>query len=419
MDIEYAQWALTQKIVNEVITRWSNERPSSIYEMHNIIERMLMSMCNSELCSRRVKPWTIYYTIRPGDPFMRDVKSDLFDKCNLGRSADLVINYICGEINKMVSSPPPVYSYPKTAPIRIFRRRLTYRDFTIALPAKTISRLKRFPPRPMMVMVIRYCALIIKSQQWTIPTQLADTLYNDYNVRFEAFASPLSTVFNEKKNTGFYSLFPEDQQFGSMGNLFDTDMSCPIADVALKQVGWIVHPPYINDIMHKAYSHIMTSMANAELHCIDLFIVFVIPYIPTSKLYLQIRKSHYAFVEIVLTRHTHFYENNGTFINSPFDTVMFMFDQTRTRNISNYSSIVDAIYINNIPRVDNIPKQLRAILRLDDSSRLTVYDKDDDTNVVTLSIPNHKKHPLRLKYRSVSDNYVVNMTETSALVVKL
>jgi hypothetical protein len=416
LDIEYLQWELTQNMVSHIVSNWCDNK-SRMYEFHNAIERMLMSMCNSPLYNERIsEPWTIYYTIAKTDPFINQITREILHKCGVDHYIDNIIDYIIYTINSFVSMEYP--KYLSTAPIRIYKKRLTYRQFTITLPASEITKLKRYPSKPMMAMVMRYSAIIIKSQQWAVPSKLVNILYNKYNVRFEAFASPLNNGFGCKKNAEYCSLFLSDKKFGSIGSIFDINMANPINHVRLKSVGWLIHPPYIEDIMLKAYKHMMNGFETAVLQGITLFCVFVIPYNPDSNIYKLIRRSHYPFSEIVMNRHTHYYENHGRYINSSFDTVMFIFDQSDNKEISQYSDIINAMFINNMPKpMNNLSKNIKALMHLDDRSQITITDKDDSTNVITLSA--NTNTPWRIKYRKALDNYVVNTKDVSALVVKI
>ena len=76
LDVEYSQWRLTQEIVKHVIITWGDNKPY-VYEFHNAIERMLMSMCNSELRTRLIHPWSIYYHVSKTDPFIHQLYTEL------------------------------------------------------------------------------------------------------------------------------------------------------------------------------------------------------------------------------------------------------------------------------------------------------------------------------------------------------
>jgi hypothetical protein len=269
----------------------------------------------------------------------------------------------------------------------------------------------------MMVMIIRYSTIIIKSQQWAMPSTLFNVLYNNYNVRFEGFASPINNYFGDYKNAEYCSMFDIDKSFGSIGSFFDMDMENPIPSVKLDSVGWIVHPPYVLDIMMKSFQKVCDGLANALLKGIDMFVVFIMPYLVDSEVYRAIKRTHYNYTEIVMTRHTHFYENHGRFINSSFDTVLFIFHDNK--DIRKYSDIISSIYIKNIPDKINIPRSLKMFMTMNNYQQITIEDNDDSTNIVTLNYESTNKTTWRVRYNSDCKNYVIRNKDISPLVVKL
>jgi len=66
--------------------------------------------------------------------------------------------------------------------------------------------------------VVRYAGITnigTSSQQWALNYDLLDNIYN-LGIDTEAFASPFNRYFDK-----YYSIFPEDQVFGSLGNFFN------------------------------------------------------------------------------------------------------------------------------------------------------------------------------------------------------
>lgn len=415
LDIEYVQWQLTRTLLSHIITKYSQYK-TSIYEFHNIIERLLMTMCNSLCKTRMCPPWTVYYYVTRTDSFILQMRAELVQKCGVEPFADDIVEHVVNTINTFVASDP--YVYDEKEVIKIYKHRLSYRAFNIELPSIQIAKLKRYPRVIMMVMVMRYCAIVIKSQQWSLPDTMFRVLYDKYNVRFEAFSSPINNTLCRYKNTGYCSMFDIDQHFGSMGSIFDTDMANPISGVKLENIGWVVHPPYIMETMVMAFERIKECISNAMLKGISTFIVFVIPYIPDSRLYKLIKKTHFKYTEIVMSRHTHFYENHGRYINSSFDTAVFIFDESADRFPDNYSDIVDAIYIKNMPSNINIPRITREFIKESNYDTIVIHDNDDDTNRVTMKMPSTNTIAWKMRYDDVNDNFVVTTKDISPMIVK-
>lgn len=415
IDVEYAQWQLTRNLLNHMVTKYSQYK-SSVYEFHNIIERLLMSMCNSTLKSRLCGPWTVYYYITRVDPFIKQMHVELVQKCGVGKYAIDIVEYIVNAINTFVSNDVPTYDTKGV--VKIYKTRLSYRSFNIELHALQIAKLKRFNKHMMLAMIIRYCIIIIKSQQWSIPNGLFKVLYQKYNVRFEAFASPLNNGLKVHKNTKYCSLFDIDKNFESIGNIFDINMSSPISDVKLNNVGWIAHPPYIPSIMSATFDKIKEGLDSAQLRGVKMFVILIVPYWPDSEMYMKIKRTHHHYTEIVMTRHTHFYENHGRYINSSFDTSIFIFSENTSNNFQ-YADIIDAIYIKNIPCQINIPKIMKLCIRNSEYEQIILSDNDDNTNKVVMNTLSTNRTTWKLKYSGLNNNYVIKNKDISPLVVKI
>jgi hypothetical protein len=414
LDAEYSQWLLTNNLLNYMITNYYHYK-FAIYEFHNIMERFLMSMCNSPLKSRMAKPWTVYYHLTRTDPFVKQMYTELVQKCGVGKCAADIIEHVVFTINHTVSQQLPAYT--SQGIIKIFRRRLSYRTFMIDLQPSQVAKLKRYNRWTMMIMVIRYSTIIIKSQQWSAPSTLFKVLYDNYNVRFEGYASPLNNGIGDFKNAEYCSLFDIDKQFGSIGNIYNVDMASPFDDIKLDSVGWIVHPPYVLQTMLDAFKKICQGLENAKLKGINLFVIFIIPYWSDSEIYRQIKRTHFKYTEIIMTRHTHFYENHGRFINSSSDTSVFIFDGDCC-DIRKYSDIISAMYIKNIPDKPNIPKPLRNLIDMNNYQKISITDKDDETNVVVLNQKSLNQTTWKSKYTVNHENYVIRNKDISPIIVK-
>lgn len=407
LDVEYVQWQLTNMLMGIIITRWCDAR-TSVYEFHYIIERMLMGMCNSELRhSRLVAPWTVYYRLTVDDPFIKQMAVEAIQKCNMGTRVDELVEYVVSTINQTISkgvSPP---KNTAAARIRIYRTRLTYRNFMIDLPKLTIAKLKRGNKRDMMIVVMRYCTIILKSQQWSIPKKLFDLLYTTYNVRFEGFASPLSSNFVNRKRAMYCSMFDCDKAYGSIGNFMDIDMLAPIAGVTIPKIGWVLHPPYVDSVLMETSAKILRALDDAKLMNVNLFIVLVMPYWPESRHYDRLKQTHHPYAELIMTRNTHYYENHGKVVGSSFDTVVFIFDRNQSSGMA-YADIISAMYINNAPNKTNYPRATKALLSISDTTSYIIQDQNDPAHKVTLSINNNASN-WNIKYHYIQNQYIVNV----------
>lgn len=113
---------------------------------------------------------------------------------------------------------------------------------------------KNFPParlgllltlaslEEIVVMVLRYCCLLPRGQQWSVPTNIYRFFIEKYGVTIEGFASPInSQIIAIDRNLHFCSIFYDvDRPFGSLGSFFDQDFNN-------KRV--IINPPYIEPLL--------------------------------------------------------------------------------------------------------------------------------------------------------------------------
>jgi len=212
-------------------------------------------------------------------------------------------------------------------------------------------------------------------------------------------------------------MFDIDKEFGSIGSIYDIDISNPIDGVKLNRIGWIIHPPYVAQSILDAFQKIHDGLENAQLNGIDMFVIFIVPYWPDSDVYRKIKRTHFDHIEIIMTRHTHFYENHGRFINSSFDTSLFIFDDNS--DICKYHDIISSIYIKNIPNKNNIPRSLKLLMANIDHQQIKITDKDDDTNIVTLSSDTNNRMMWKSQYNRDNDSYVVRRKDISPLIVKI
>lgn len=408
--VEYQQWKLTQNIIQYMIRNFSHFK-FTIYEFHNAMERLLMIMVQNKM--RAKPPWTIYYPITTEDRFVAQFHSELIQKCGIGKCADAVVDRLIKSINNLMVKKCTNKRYK----IIVTKTRVSYRSFTLDLPPKTINILSKYNRVDMIVMLMRYSAMVIKSQQWAVPSMLVKTLYTKYNIRFEGFASPINNYFSTLQNTQYCSIFDDDKKFGSIGNFFNTKLDNPfIGKINLPSIGWLVHPPCIPHIIHNAYLHICDSLSNAQLRNVNLTIVLIIPHQPDSELYRVIKHTHYKYTEIIYPRHLHFYENHGRYISSSFDTNIFIFDQTN--DISKYYDIIDSMYIGNIPNGEcGIPKPLKLFIDIGNFQSMNIVDRDDSTNIVTLNKTSSNKITWQLRYNKDGNNYIIKTCDISPIIV--
>ena len=98
-------------------------------------------------------------------------------------------------------------------------------EIYLALKNRIDYKYKKFSTLIILIMLLRYESISSKYQQWGIPSEFYKVLYQNHNIRFEGFTSPLNSgliIYGD--DTYFCSLFYDtDLYFGSIGNFFDTN----------------------------------------------------------------------------------------------------------------------------------------------------------------------------------------------------
>lgn len=96
-------------------------------------------------------------------------------------------------------------------------------------------------PPDYVSMLLRHHSLMNYYSHWTIPSKVAEHLY-EYGFKNDGFGSPLSSVFQKYQDGKYCSLFNEDKMFGSVGRLDDITMSDYDGH-------WLLCPPHVDGIM--------------------------------------------------------------------------------------------------------------------------------------------------------------------------
>ncbi len=148
-------------------------------------------------------------------------------------------------------------------------------------------------------------------QQWSVPPKFFELIYKRWNVFFEGFASPLNSRALGTEKGKFFSLFPSDIPFGSMGNFFEN-----ILNVKSKTGNLIVNPPFERNIIDKLIE--MIPLLQDIFDCI-----FVI--LPDWKDMPSIKVLTYLSKNVIhLEEENHqYYASNGKFIRAKFNSNIY------------------------------------------------------------------------------------------------
>jgi len=130
--------------------------------------------------------------------------------------------------------------------------------FTIQLYPRLRQIIELYGIKDALELSIRYAA-ILDNDEVCIPRQCADNLYINYNVRNEAFASPLNSRLFSKDGITYFSIFSDDSKFNSSGNIFHLKENL--------KGNWIINPPrgIISVMAAKYFIQLIEKSAEPEL----------------------------------------------------------------------------------------------------------------------------------------------------------
>ena len=156
-----------------------------------------------------------------------------------------------------------------------------------------------------------YYLLDGKSLQWSIPTEVFDSL-SKYDLRGELFASPVN-----KYCSTFYSLFEVDKFFSSQGNFFSLSTNKMPSGL------YEVNPPFIEEIFTKSTQLILNHL---EYQTEPLGFIYIMPGWVDLDGYNNLKNSRYYAGEVLLdkNRHCYFQSSNNKHIMASFETIVIV-----------------------------------------------------------------------------------------------
>lgn len=161
-------------------------------------------------------------------------------------------------------------------------------------------------------------------QHYAIPQSYYDRLYNEFNVRNEGFASPLTTMLGEKHGAHYCSLSPEtDAVFGSSGSFFQINLGQYPGN-------WCINPPFIEAVLADAARQVVNYCTDSPK---DKLIFFVGPNWTDAEFYRILETSACLNRHIVAHRKQHYYYNFETeepFVAN-FESVLFVLGDKKIR----------------------------------------------------------------------------------------
>jgi len=340
--MEYHQFILSKTILNTLIDELCNNKKCE-YEIKNIYERFILTLINSIINDTSS---SIFKKINIKTSSIQKLKTELIDKKHLFKQKnissdqlDIIINNriikIINNFLKITTFPTYKYDIEYLDSIKTIKIKVENKSYSI----KTYNsiKLKKYPKKYVIPMVLQYMSIRFGSQHWSIPQIEYDWLYNNYNVRYEAFASPLNSRLIGKTNAKFCSLFYKyDKPFGSMGDFFNVNM------LIKKKCNWVCNPPFIEQILEKAAKKCLMTIKHAKQQKFEIMIFFIMPNWTDSNAYQILNNYKDVKYKQKLSKRTYWYESTINII-AQFDSVVFILD-SYTDNVD-YSKICDKMLI--------------------------------------------------------------------------
>jgi hypothetical protein len=147
--------------------------------------------------------------------------------------------------------------------------------------------------------------------QWALPPSLMFILKQEMGCTTEIFASPINCYYSN-----YYSLFPHDKYFNSLGNFFEAD-ACNFTTGTYQ-----VNPPFIEPIFVKTTDKIISLLDKAEVSNNNLTFVYVMPVWDDFPSYNMIVSSKYCqrIIELESDQHYYYQYQTGQYIKARFGT---------------------------------------------------------------------------------------------------
>ena len=167
------------------------------------------------------------------------------------------------------------------------------------------NKYKKDANKLILIALLRYECVISKFQHWNMPYQWYNYMYKVENVRAEGFSSPFhSQLLLIDSKVKYYSLFYDtDKYFGSLGNIFHTDLHCDNCNI-------ILVPPHIKSVVKRTIKKSLNLLNKRR----NLKLYLLCPEEPKQYEYLSeysnLRKSKYRIFHTKLSKRQWYLENN-------------------------------------------------------------------------------------------------------------
>ena len=311
IELEYSRYILTTNITKNMLRGFNNREK---YEMKNIIERLLLTMVNDNISDSKNDNNNIFCKITNKPSYITKAVEEIMDKKLIisRRDAESFINTnFVNKINNFITNKNKNKnkSY-KHGNIVIKNNELKYKSFSFTLPLDRMKLLLKYGDSHLVRCSLRYAAMQMGGQQWSIPKKQYDHLINKYKVNREGFASPFnSQIIGRGK---FCSMFKDtDEIYGSIGSFFTAEIS---------GYNWVINPPFTATMLIGSADRSIKAMESDK----KTFIFYIMPYWNDITSYDMLLKSKYTKYTEILNKNSYFYEKNNKKFTAKFKSVVFI-----------------------------------------------------------------------------------------------
>lgn len=151
--------------------------------------------------------------------------------------------------------------------------------------------------------------------QWGLSPNAFQTLQSELDIKTELFASPINSSLPR-----YFSMFREDQHFGSLGNLFHSG-SAQFAEGCYQ-----VNPPFLEIVFSSAAQLMIRSLAAAKEAGRQLAFVYFMPNWSDCPAYDLLNTSEFKRDQCLIPKFKHYYYDSSrkSAIKVNFDTHMML-----------------------------------------------------------------------------------------------
>jgi len=263
------------------------------------------------------------------DGFLADVHGFLASKSTGAQNVSGIYKMTVGEGLFKVYNEAPLQNEaqkPTGPPIMIYKmsveRHKKMRERAIFAGA-CVDHIDHY----IVCMLLRYECMLPSGQQWGFSNEMYRNLAENYNVRVECFGSPKNSQFVLLGNICeftpasapkfraydkyFCSLFHDtDHYFGSLGSFFDFDIQGFMTKFGLNKCGFMVGPPYIDDIMTRCVKKFIGALETCPQDK-QMRFVYNMPAWADSESYKGAKNSKFLVYDKFLPAKKHYYINTN------------------------------------------------------------------------------------------------------------